>query len=203
MKRFCLCGSLGLLLVLFPVRAHDAAPPAQLIGVRPCVQTSSVQLVLEEVPLEIDTERVRRAVYDYLLRTLQGAGIAYDDLCPSSDTFALFGVYARFLDPQSYIGFPPSSYTYLTTGQLGRFSPQPTFDTVLTTPLYTTSLSEIFQADGADALSRRLVALGNGQVDDFVKHWLEANAVPPRMYGLFAALGALLAGLRVLPRLVR
>lgn len=181
------------------VWAHNAAPPAQLIGVRPCVQTSSVQLGLEASSLEVDAESVRRAVYDYLVETFTQLQIPYDELCPQNPSFVLLGIYARFLDPKNYVGFPPSSYTYVTTAQVGRFSPQPSLETVLSPARYATSASEIFQAADADALTQRLVALGKQQVDDLAKHWLEANAVSATAYLLFAGIGAALLALRGLP----
>lgn len=187
--------------------AHEAAPPVQLAGIAPCVQTSSVQLGLEDLPAEVksqvDAEQVRRDVHDYLIATFQRLEIPYGHFCPESPSFLLVGIYARFLDPASYVGFPTSSYTYLTTGQLGTFSPQPMVNTALVPTLYSTSVSEIFQAPDARALSQEIVSLGQTQVNDFVRHWLEANTVPRTLYLLFAVLGTALVALRLLPRLIR
>lgn len=191
------------LLLLTVVQAHESVSPVQLAGVRPCVQTSSVQLGLEAVPVGADAEGIKQEVYSYLTRSLQRARVPFDDLCPGNPHFVLVSIYARFLDPETYLGFPPSSYTYLISGQLGMFSPQPTPETVLTPSLYATSVSEIFQAEGARALEQRLVLLGRAQVDDFLRHYHEANTVPLLFYGLFAALGTALVSLRLLPLLIR
>ncbi len=187
--------------------AHESLPLTMLAGVEPCVQTSSVQLGLEalpdEVAADIDMDRIRREIYDYVRATFEREGIPYAELCPSSPSFVLFGIYARFLEPQSYLGFPPNSYTYLTTGQLGTFSPQPSLETALVPTLYSTSISEIVQAADATALTTQLTTLGRVQIEDLVRHWLEANRIPRLLYGLFAALGTALVGLRLLPLVIR
>ena len=182
--------------------ADHGAPAPQLGGVKPCLESASVQLSLEAVTLPgAETERVRAAIYEYLRGSLQKNNIAYDDLCSSSPSFVLLGLYVRYLEPETYVGFPPNSYTYVTTGQVGQFSPRPTTDTVLTPSRYAASVSEIFQAATSERLARRLIVLAQQEeVDTFIRTWLLANTLTTLRLLPFAALGLLLAGLRVLTR---
>ena len=110
-----------MLLILTPVYADHGAPPPQLGGVRFCLEPSSVQVRLEAAqPLAV-VERVREKVLAGLEARLEAENIPYDTGCAAASGYVLLGLEARFLDPETYVGFPAASYTYVTTAQVGAF----------------------------------------------------------------------------------
>lgn len=183
-----------------PVWADHGAPAPQLGGVRLCAGAESVQLRLEGVPLGDDARaRVREAVLGRLTRALTAAEVPHGDACAGSNGFVLIALDLRYLDPETYLGFPENSYTYVSTAQVGAApsGAAPREDR------YSASASDIIQAEGPAEVEAQLLALGEAQISALVGTWLEANRVAARGYLLFAGLGAALAALRVLGAALR
>jgi len=127
---------------------------------------------------------------------LEAGNVPYDTDCVASSGYVLLGLEARFLDPETYLGFPEDSYTYVTSAQVGSFIPDASIDTALPERRYTASASDILQAGTANALETHLTALG--REFGVLVVWSEANTVAPLSYLRFAALGPVLAVLRAL-----
>jgi len=131
-------------------------------------------------------------VEEEVLRTLrtqlQRAGVTHRaaESCPGARGFVLLGVSARYLDPETYRGFPANSYTYVTTGQVGAHVEGATTGTSLQGSVYGASESDLFAAPSDEALRRELVALGHDQVRALTRAWLAANVVPTAHYLMFA-----------------
>ena len=130
---------------------------------------------------------------------LEAENIPYDTGCATASGYVLLGLEARFLDPETYQGFPVASYTYVTTAQVGSFVPTRT-----PIPRYPKDVTRARRAKSfrrgppmcwwhASSLSvrRRSVYLARA--------WSEANIVAFGSYLRFAALGLALAVLRALP----
>jgi len=193
-----------LLFGLTPVRADHGAPAPQLGGVTLCAESSSVQLETEGVALSRKASRsVRQTIFSALQRQLETQNIPYTSDCNTAKNYTLISLYVRFLDPQTYVGFPKNSYTYVTTAQVGSFVGNADAETVLPERVYSASASDIFQAETPEKLEQRLVSLGETEGAALTQTWVEANAVRPGSYLLFAALGLSFALLRVLPRVLR
>ena len=189
-------GAAFLLLILTPVYADHGAPPPQLGGVAFCLEPSSVQVRLEAAQPVAVVERVREKVLAVVEKMLEAENIPYDTGCAAASGYVLLGLEARFLDPETYQGFPAASYTYVTTAQVGSFVKGANPDTALPERRYTGSSSDIFQARTSEALETRLVALGQEEFGLLVRVWSEANTVAFGSYLRFAALGLALAVLR-------
>lgn len=185
-----------------PVWADHGAPAPQLGGVRLCADAGSVHLRLEGVPLRDNARaRVREAVLGRLTRTLEAAEIPAGDACTGSNGFVLIALDLRYLDPETYLGFPENSYTYVSAAQVGA-APSGA-ETALREGRYSASASDIIQAEGSAEVEAQLLALGEAQIDALVQAWLEANRVAARSYLLFAGLGTALAALWVLGAALR
>ena len=181
--------------------ADHGAPAPQLGGTVLCVEPSSVQIRLEaETLLPAVAEQVRAGVSAEIFAEMQtrlvAEGVPYGMGCAATSEYVLLGLEARFLDPETYQGFPEASYTYVTTAQVGSFVKDANPDTALPERRYTGSASDIFQARTPEALEARLTTLGREEVETLVQAWLEANVVTPSSILRFAALGLVLALLR-------
>ena len=95
--------------------------------------------------------------------TLASQGVPLRVACEGSEAFVLLELYARFLDPATYVGFPADSYTYVVTTQVGT-KPADMAETVLPAGRCAASVSDIVQAATAENLAEQLVSLGNEQV---------------------------------------
>ena len=189
--------------ILSPVWADHSAPAPQLGGVTLCLEPSSVQLEIESVVLSPTArQNVRQAVLDTLQKRLETLNISHTSDC-TAGSYVLLSLYVRFLDPQTYLGFPENSYTYVTAAQVGGFVIDAQAETVLPESVYSASASDIFQAATPGELERRLVGLGEAEVEALTQTWVEANAVTPSSYLLFAAFGLSFAVLRVLTAFLR
>lgn len=113
----------------------------------------------------------------------------------------LLELYARFLDPATYVGFPDDSYTYVVITQVGSKPANPV-ETVLPAGRYAASVSDILQAATPENLAEQLVSLDNEQVRALAATWRAANVVPLRTYLMFAALGASFLALRAVTAVV-
>jgi len=185
-------------------RADHGAPASRLGSVTLCVAPSSVQLTLEPPPRVAESqivERVREAVLETLRGTLSAHAVPFETDCERAQGFVLLTLYARFLDPETYLGFPPDSYAYVSSAQVGAFVGAAGPETALPGGRYSASASDIVQAPTAAALEARLVALGEAQSRALARAWREANAPTGRAHLSFAGLGLLLAVLRALPLL--
>lgn len=180
--------------------ADHGAPAPRLEGVTLCANPSSVQLRLEAAPLPPEAnQRVRKVVFENLRGTLESCGVLFKTDCTGAQGYVLLNVYARFLDPETYLGFPAASYTYVTSAQVGAFVAAPGPETALPGGRYHRSASGIVQAPTAADLEARLVSLGDAQAEELARTYLEANPVALSRYLLFTGLGLALAGLRSLP----
>lgn len=197
------CAGLLLLFGLTPVWADHGAPAPQLGGVTLCLEPSSVQLETEGVQV---AERMGKEIFGVLQRRLEAHTIPYGSDCANESRagrYMLFGFYVRFLDPQTYVGFPGNSYTYVTTAQVGSFVTNVDAQTVLPESVYSASSSDIFQASTPEQLEQRLVRLGETEAEMLVQTWFEANTVTLGSYLLFAALGLSFVALRSLTTFLR
>lgn len=105
-------------------RADHGAPAPRLGGVTLCVAPSSVQLTLEPPSRIVKpqiVERVREEIFETLRRTLEAPVVPFATDCERAQGFVLLTLYARFLDPKTYVGFQPDSYTYVSSAQVGAF----------------------------------------------------------------------------------
>lgn len=182
----------GLLTLVFALSLawadHGAAAP-QLGGVTFCVAPSSAQLRLEGASLSPAADRrVREAVLKNLRATLAAREIPFETGCDRAPGYVLLDLYARFLDPKTYLGFPAASHTYVSSAQVGAFVADAGPETALPEGRYAASASDIFQARSARALEAQLIALGDEQVQALAGAWLGANTVPRRSYLLFGLL---------------
>ncbi len=181
------------------VGADHGAPAPQLGGTVLCVEPSSVQVRLEAAwgvsSRAAVVERVRREVLAAFQELLEAGNVPYDTDCVASSGYVLLGLEARFLDPETYQGFPEGSYTYVTSAQVGSFIPDASIDTALPERRYTGSASDM-QAGTANALETHLIAFG--REFGVLVVWSEVNTVAPLSYPRFAALGPVLAVLRAL-----
>lgn len=176
--------------------ADHGAPPPRLEGVTLCLEPASVRLELEGVTLpRAFAGRVVEDVAEAAQTTLASRGVPVRTTCAGNEKFVMLELYARFLDPGTYVGFPEDSYTYVVTTQVGS-RPADVAETVLPEGRYAASVSDIVQAATAEDLSTQLVSLGNEQVRALAMTWREANVVPPGTYLAFAALGLSLLALR-------
>jgi len=188
------------LLALSLAWADHGAPPPQLGGTVLCVELSSVQVGLEaEAAPPAVTERVRMEVFSAMQARLETEGVPYRTDCAAVSGYVLLGLEAHFLDPETYLGFPKDSYTYVTTAQVGSFVGAAQPDTALPGRRYTGSASDIFQALTPGDLVTRLTGLGLDEFNLLVQAWSEANALTPGGVLRFAALGLALALLRAVP----
>lgn len=179
---------LALVFALSLVWADHGAPAPQLGGLTFCVAPSSVQLRLEGATLPpVAARRVREAVIENLRQTLAAREVPFESGCDRAQGYVLLNLYARFLDPETYLGFPAASYTYVSSAQVGAFVADAGPETALPEGRYAASASDIVQARSARALEARLLALGDAQGQALTAAWLEANRVPRRSYLLFAA----------------
>ena len=198
--------ALGLVVLfgLTPVWADHGAPAPQLGGVTFCLDAASVQLETEGVVFSpVVRQRVRQKVLGMLQTRLKTRNVPYTTDCSAARSYVLLSLYVRFLDPQTYVGFPEHSYTYVTSAQVGRTVKGAGAETVLPERIYSASASDIFQAATPQQLEQRLVALGEAEAVSLTKTWLEANAVTLRSYLVFTALGLSLIALRGLTFIFR
>ena len=176
--------------------ADHGAPPPRLEGVTLCLEPAPVRLELEDVILPGTlANQVIADVAEAAQNTSASQGVPTREACGANEAFVLLELYARFLDPTTYVGFPDDSYTYVVTTQVGS-KPADMAETVLPEGRYAASVSDIVQAATAEELSAELVSLGNGQVRVLAAVWREANVVPSRTYLMFAALGVSFLALR-------
>ena len=161
-----------------------------------CLEPASVRLELEDVTLPgALANKMITDVAENAREALASQGVAIRKACGDSEAFVLLELYARFLDPAAYVGFPEDSYTYVVTTQVGS-RPADMAETVLPAGRYAASVSDILQAATAENLTEQLVSLGNEQVRVLAATWRAANVVPPQTYLLFAVLGTSLLVLR-------
>ena len=189
---------------------HGAAPP-RLGGVRLCAAASSVQVSLEGVSWaeEADSSeaeaRIRTAVLSSLTRSLVAAGIPHTTTCTGSGGVVIT-LDLRYLDPETYLGFPENAYSYVSAAQVSTLERGAGADiapVTLSESRYSASASDIIEVAGAAELEAQALALGEAQITALVRAWLEANRVPARSYLLFAGLGGALLALRVFVTVLR
>lgn len=198
------------LLAVTPVWADHGAPPARLGGVRLCTAPTSVQVSLEGAPWADKSgsseaeERIRTALLSSLTRSLTAAGIPHTTTCAGSSGVVI-ALDLRYLDPETYLGFPENAYTYVSAAQVGTLGrgADLTSELTLSESRYSASASDIIQAAGAAELEAQALALGEAQVTALAGAWLEANRVTARSYLLFAGLGGALLALRALVAVLR
>lgn len=170
--------TLLVLLTVTPVWADHGAPPPRLGGVRLCVAPTSVQVSLEGAPWadeaggretdntetdRAETEaRIRTALLSSLTRSLAAAEIPHTTTCTGSEGLVVIALDLRYLDPETYLGFPENPYTYVSAAQVGTLGRGADLTSELTPSesRYSASASDIIQAAGADELEAQALALG-------------------------------------------
>ena len=191
--------TVGLLVLTFTLTtalADHGAPPPRLGGLTLCLDRASVRLELEATTLPGPlTSRGVADTFHHATTTLTEQGVPLQTDCEQADGYVLLELYARFLDPETYLGFPADSHTYVVTAQVGK-KPAGAAETVLPNGRYAASASDIIQAATPESLAEQLVSLGGAQVQVLAATWRAANIVPARSYAVFAALGVSLLALR-------
>ena len=187
------CGALFLLSLFSLAWADHGAPEPRLGGVHFCTDAASVQVTVQGEG-EARRERLERRMSTEFLAglreqpTASGGPHRSDAEAPCTDGYVVLGVYARYLDPETYLGFPDASYTYVTTTQVGAYAATLTPETSLPESVYTASASDIVQAPTDEALRRELSALASLQGEALSQTWVAANVVAPFRYALFGVL---------------
>ena len=126
--------------------------------------------------------------------------MSYDlrESCAGARAAVSLSVEARYLDPETYIGFPENAYTYVVTAQVGTLT-DAAAEAGVQQPLYSATTSDIVSLRGDAA---PLLSVANAVLADLAQAWREDNAVPLAHLLLLAGLGLVLAGVRVALRLV-
>ena len=104
----------------------------------------------------------------------------------------LLNLDARYLEPETYVGFPENAHTYVVSAQVGRLAA--TDDLVLTELLYGTSTSDIVSIEE----NRELLEVATPTLSELAQAWRQDNIISTRYYFMFAGLALLLVGARVL-----
>lgn len=172
----------------------------QLTGTTLCVGPLSVQADVRG-PEGAAWPAAEPTLREHLETTLRRADVPYDlrESCARARAAVSLSVEARYLDPETYIGFPENAYTYVVTAQVGTLTDAAAEAGVLERPLYSATTSDIVSLQGDAA---PLLNVADAVLADLAQAWREDNAVPLAHLLLLAGLGLVLAGVRVALRLV-
>jgi hypothetical protein len=184
---------------LASVRADHGAPPPRLGGVSLCTDSDSVRVeVVGGAEGAAILDELSERALQQLRAELSSAEVAHTGrgACAGERGYVALELYARFLDPEVYLGFPEASYTYVAAMQVGTHASTRSPEGALPDSVYVASASDIFQAGSAERLAAELLALTDEQAALLTHTWLEANVVPPERLLLFAGLALALLGLR-------
>ncbi|ADI14195.1 conserved hypothetical protein [Truepera radiovictrix DSM 17093] len=194
--------TLTLLLVTPLAQADHGAPPPRLGGVSFCTDRDSVRLEVVGGAGErpgFAGDLAARAL-QHLRAALERAEVPHEEreVCAGERGYVALELYARFLDPETYLGFPEASYTYVAATQVGAHAPTRSPEGALPESVYVASASDILQAPSEAALAAELLALTDEQAQLLTRTWLEANVVPPGRFARFGALALALVLVRAL-----
>ena len=124
--------------------------------------------------------------------TLSRADVRHEveNSCEGRRAAVLLSLDARYLDPETYLGFPENAHTYVVSVQVGTLAD--TKDEVLE-PLYGATTSDIVSINDAEAQLLLVVA---PSLNELAQTWRRSNVVSPTQHLAFASLALLLAGVR-------
>lgn len=186
-----------LALVAATAWADHSAPAPRLGGVALCTDGGSVRA---EVVGAGETQgaavaRLEAQALQRLREHLTRSAVSYRhaEACRGEGGYVVLDLYARYLDPETYLGFPEDSYTYVVSTQVGRYTSPLASDTTLAEGVYVAATSDILQAEGAAELQAQLLSLTDAQGQLLTQTWQEANLVPTQRLALFGALALVLA----------
>ena len=106
----------------------------------------------------------------------------------------LLSLEARYLDPETYIGFPENAYTYVVNLQVGTPAAVSTESFVLEKNLYGSTVSDIVSITD---MQPQFLTIVDSTVGDFVRAWQQDNKVPTAHYLTFAGIALLFVVARV------
>lgn len=200
----------GFWLVLFSLWAsawaHEDAE-FHLAGLRFCVDPNSVQVRLEMPNGEravAGQRSLRQALRADLRNVLGATGVRADfaESCADSPTYTILTVEARYLDPESYVGFEPRSYAYVVYMQVGRHDGLASLleNQLLPDNRYNAYTSEIYaEPEGGEMVEAFMVEPAETLVWKLAGFWWEDNPLPSHLARFGPpAVGGLLALLTVL-----
>lgn len=186
-----------LLGTLFVARADHGHIETRLAGTTLCIGARSVSAVVSGPEGEVQTAPLVRELLERLEATLEQAGVRYEVLESCVTPTVLLSVEARYLDPESYVGFPDNAYTYVVTAQVGTLAGALSEEVEGTR--YGATTSDIVSVSDRDA---QLLGVAHPIMTDLAQAWRQDNIVPLAQFLIFAGLASLLAMMRVALRLV-
>ena len=187
-----------LLSTLFVARADHGQIETRLEGTTLCIGPRSVSAAISGPEGEVQTAPLVRELLEQLEVTLKQTDVRYEVLesCVGS-AIVLLSVEARYLEPETYVGFPDNAYTYVVTAQVGTLtgaSGEEVEDT-----LYGRATSDIVSVSDRDA---QLLGIANPVMNELAQAWRQDNVVPLAQSLIFTGLALLLVAARVALRLV-
>ncbi len=115
--------------------------------------------------------------------------------CAGQPAAVLLNLDARYLDPETYLGFPANAYTYAVNVQVGTFAGNE--NEALEEPRYATTTSDIVSLTDAEA---QLLALVEPSLNELAQVWRQGNVVSFAQHLTFVGLALLLVGARAILR---
>ena len=194
-------------LALAGLALADGPTVSQLGGQTLCLDASSVQVGLENVgaPQHRNARpQLERALRGALLNGLTASGVRHEvrDSCRGSAAFVRLSVSVRYLDPQHYLGYGNSAYSYGVGLWVGTWLPP---NQLQTSPdRFNTFWSDIYAESRAGGpFEPVVVGRGEEQVRALAVAWHTDNppllarlkAAPPLWLGTVGALGGALLAL--------
>ena len=173
---------------------HGRIEP-QLAGTTLCTEPRSASADVSgpegEVPVSL-----KREMRIQLEAHLDRAEVRYEKRrsCVGQRATALLSLEARYLDPETYLGFPENAYTYVVSLQAGAPANAPTEGFLLEKNLYASTVSDIVSITDMEP---EFLTIVNSTVGDFAQAWRQDNIVPVAHYLTFIGIALLLALARV------
>ena len=139
---------------------------------------------------------LKRKMRAQLEAHLSSAEVRYErrESCAGQRATALLSLEARYLDPETYLGFPENAYTYVASLQVGTPVGVSTENFVLEENLYGSTVSDIIPIKD---MKPQFLTIVDSTVADFAQAWQQDNKVPTARYLTFAGAALLLIVARV------
>ncbi len=179
-------------LLAFASADHGRIEP-QLERTTLCLEPRSVETEVSG-PGAPQTAPFKRELREQLEATLSRADVRYEvkGSCEGRRAALLLDLDARYLDPETYLGFPENAYTYVVSLQVGTLAE----DEVLE-PLYVTTTSDIISITDAEA---QLLFVVEPSLSELARTWRQSNLVSFAQHLAFSSLALLLVGARAVLR---
>ena len=166
----------------------------QLSGTTLCLDPLSVQVEVtgprgeeQTAPL---TGELRRRLEVALTRA--EVRVEVRPSCFGQPATLLLNLDARYLEPETYVGFPENAHTYAVTAQVGKLAETDTL--ALEALLYSATTSDIVSVEE----NRELLEVASPTLSELAQAWRRDNIISTGDYLMFAGLALLLVGARVL-----